>query len=202
MIARTLLIPALALACPAGAASLVVDLRDARGAPLADAVVTVHASGRPTPRPQGLPWGAQVVQQNIQFQPTVLLVPVGASVGFPNRDAVRHHVYSFSKPKRFEIKLYGREAARTVTFDKPGTVALGCNIHDRMRGFLRVVDTAWAAKSDARGRVVIDGVTPGAATITVWHGAARAKGQEASFAVAIPPSGALARAITVPLQDR
>ncbi|CAA9499846.1 MAG: Protein containing plastocyanin/azurin family domain [uncultured Sphingomonadaceae bacterium] len=202
MIARTLFLPTIALACPAGAAGVVIDLRDARGAPLTDVVVTVHATGRPTPRPEGLPWGAQVVQRNIQFQPAVMLVPVGATVGFPNQDAVRHHVYSFSKPKRFELKLYGREAARTVTFDKPGTVTLGCNIHDRMRGFLRVVDTAWAGKSDARGRVAIDGVTPGAATITVWHGAARAKGQEASFAVVVPASGELARAITVPLRDR
>lgn len=193
---------ALAFAAPVHAASLVVDLRDASGAPLADAVVSVHATGRATPRPSGFPWGAQIVQQNIQFQPRVLIVATGAAVAFPNHDAVRHHVYSFSKPKRFELKLYGRETARTVTFDKSGTVALGCNIHDAMQGFIRVVDTAWANKSNASGRVVIEGVSPGAAVLTVWHAGARAKNQEASFSITVPPSGTLARAVTVPLRGR
>lgn len=197
-----LLAPAFALATPGQAASLVVDLRDASGAPLADAVVSVQATGRATPRPSGFPWGSQIVQQNIQFQPRVLIVPTGAAVAFPNRDSVRHHVYSFSKPKRFELKLYGRETARAVTFDKGGTVALGCNIHDAMQGFIRIVDTAWANKSDARGRVVIEGVSPGPAVLTVWHAGARAKNQEASFVIAVPQSGTLARAVTVPLRGR
>lgn len=202
MTLRLLALPTLALAfaAPAQAANLVIDLRDASGAPLADAVVSVQATGRATPKPTGFPWGSQIVQQNIQFQPRVLIVPTGAAVAFPNRDAVRHHVYSFSKPKRFELKLYGRETARAVTFDKGGTVALGCNIHDAMQGFIRVVDTAWANKSDARGRVVVEGVSAGPAILTVWHAGARAKDQEASFAIAVPASGTLARAVTVPLR--
>lgn len=202
MTLRLSLLLTLAIAAPADAATLVVDLRDASGAPVVDAVVTVHAVGRPTPRPAGFAWGSQVVQQDIQFQPAVLIVPVGAAVGFPNRDAVRHHVYSFSTPKRFELKLYGRETARTVTFDKTGTIALGCNIHDGMQGFLRVVDTAWANRSDARGRVTIDGITPGAVAMTVWHAGARAKNQEAVFQIVMPAAGTISRGVTVPQRSR
>ena len=189
-------------ALPAQAATLVVDLRDATGAALADAVVSVRAIGRSTPRPAGFPWGSEVVQQNIRFEPAVLIVPVGTAVGFPNRDAVRHHVYSFSAPKRFDLKLYGGESTRKILFDKTGTVALGCNIHDRMQGFLRIVDTAWANRSDARGRVTIDGITPGAVALTVWHSGARAKNQEARFDIVVPAAGSISRSITVPLRAR
>ena len=65
-------------------------------------------------------------------------MPVGATVSFPNRDKVRHHVYSFSAAKKFDLKLYGRDETRSVVFDKPGVVALGCNIHDVMSGFIVV----------------------------------------------------------------
>lgn len=199
---KTRLFLAFALATPAHAATLVVDLRDTAGKPLADAVVTVHAVGRPTPRATSFAWGSEVVQRNIQFQPAVLIVPAGASVSFPNHDAVRHHVYSFSTPKKFDLKLYGRQTARAVLFDKTGTVALGCNIHDRMQGFLRVVDTAWANRSDAAGRLTIEGITPGPVAMTVWHAGARAKNQEARFEVVVPATGAISRTVTIPQRAR
>ena len=75
----------------------------------------------------------------MQFHPFVLIVPVGAKVSFPNLDPTRHHVYSFSPAKQFELKLFARDQSRSVVFDKPGVVALGCNIHDAMTAFI-VVD--------------------------------------------------------------
>lgn len=124
----------------------------------------------------GVPAGAMrasgplvMAQQDISFQPYVLVVPVGATVSFPNRDKVRHHVYSFSPAKRFELKLYGREEARTVTFDKPGPVSLGCNIHDQMIAYVYVSDTPYAAKSGADGTAVVKNAPAGAATLVVWH---------------------------------
>ena len=86
---------------------------------------------------------------------------------------MRHHVYSFSTPKKFELKLYGREEARSVTFDRAGVVALGCNIHDSMSGFIIVVDTPYAAQTDAAGRVTFD-AAPGAAKLSLWHPSIRA----------------------------
>src|SRR6185437_2462729 len=68
-----------------------------------------------------------------------------------------------------ELKLYSHDETRTVKFDKAGVVAVGCNIHDNMTAFIRVVDTPYAGKSDARGAVVIHDVPEGAATIEVWH---------------------------------
>jgi plastocyanin len=135
---------------------------------VANAVVSVYpASGDFKPRPAAEP--LVMAQKDIAFAPYVLIVPAGSSVTFPNRDTVRHHVYSFSAVHRFELKLYGREERRTELFDKPGVVALGCNIHDRMAAYIDVVDTRFAAKTDADGVAVISGLPSGAARLKVWH---------------------------------
>ncbi|MFD1610814.1 methylamine utilization protein [Sphingomonas tabacisoli] len=159
----------------ANAASVSIDVRGPDGKPLAGAVVQVRSAHMPDAA-AGLPGPYVVAQKNIAFQPHVLIVPVGASVSFPNRDRVRHHVYSFSAPKRFELKLYGQEEARSVTFDKPGVVALGCNIHDSMSGFVVVSDTPWAAQTDEKGHAAFRDVPPGAVTLSVWHPGVRAPG--------------------------
>ena len=54
----------------------------------------------------------------------VTVVPTGTAVHFPNRDTVRHHLYSFSPVKTFEIKLYvGTPAAsKSGRFDPPVTL--------------------------------------------------------------------------------
>jgi plastocyanin len=157
----------LGLSGQAVAADLSVTVRDSHNMAVKDAVVMVYpASGAPQARVAG-PY--RMAQRNIQFDPFVLVVPVGATVGFPNLDPVRHHVYSFSKPKPFELKLYGKDETRSITFDKPGVIALGCNIHDQMMAFIRVVDTPFAVKTDASGLAVIHGLPAGGETVKVWH---------------------------------
>jgi plastocyanin len=183
---RALLVLLVALGGPlsARAADIVVVLKDARGQPVADAVVT-YTPDQGARRATHFAWPTVMAQHNIAFDPHVLIVPVGADVSFPNEDTVRHHVYSFSAAKRFELKLYGREQARTVHFDRAGIVAIGCNIHDRMSGFIVVVDTPYAAKSDAAGRAVIADAPDGAGALTVWQEDLKA------------PGGALTRPLTV-----
>lgn len=167
---------AAAIAGSACAADLTVTVKGDDGAPLADAVVLVHpASGSGPASAIHYAWPTTMVQQNIAFNPYVLIVPVGSTVGFPNRDKVRHHVYSFSAAKKFELKLYGQQEERSVTFDRTGVVALGCNIHDSMIGYIYVADTPYAAKTDATGTVVIHGLPGGGGTLSVWHPDMRAK---------------------------
>jgi plastocyanin len=178
----------LMLGTGASAASLDVVARDAAGRPVADAVVMLEVA-RPPAGPVRFPWPYVVKQQNISFQPHVLIVPVGVAVTFPNMDKVRHHVYSFSKPKRFELKLYGQEEARSVVFDKPGVIALGCNIHDQMSGFIVAVSTPFAAKTDASGHAVIANVPAGGATLKVWSPQVRAPGNLLAQPVTIGAAG-------------
>ncbi|MBJ6121542.1 methylamine utilization protein [Sphingomonas mollis] len=162
------MLPAAALAAP-----VTIDVRGANGQPLADAVVMVEVAGGP----RAVPHGSYTMEQKaIAFQPHVLIVPVGAAVSFPNRDPVRHHVYSFSKAKKFDLKLYGREDQRSIVFDQPGVVALGCNIHDSMNAFVIVTATPFAAKTNGMGRIALTDVPAGAATIRVWSPGIRAPG--------------------------
>lgn len=168
---------------PAFAGDLVVSVVTADGKPLADAVVTLPTTpGAPKPL---FPWKLEVAQKSKQFEPFVLIAPVGSNVGFPNLDKFRHHVYSFSKGNKFELELYGREDKRTVAFKTVGIAALGCNIHDQMVAFIRVVDTPWAAKSGADGLAEIKGAPDGKVKVTVWHPYAKASDQSVTIEAAV-----------------
>jgi len=156
------------LACaavPALAAPVTVTVVDALGAPAVDAVVSVHVRGTPASVSGKT---VDLTQQKRQFTPPVLAVQQGTAVNFPNLDTVRHHVYSFSPIKTFEIKLYAATPAAPVVFDKPGTAVLGCNIHDAMLAHVRVVDTPYFARTDDKGRATLD-VPAGAHAIKIWH---------------------------------
>ena len=135
-----------ALLVPASLRAATVDItvHSADGKPLAGAVILIDTPKKPA-GPIHFSWGTEMAQRNIAFEPHVLIVPVGSTVTFPNQDKVRHHVYSFSRVKSFNLKLYGREKIPSVVFDKPGVVSLGCNIHDRMSGFIVVVVVIIAA---------------------------------------------------------
>ena len=161
-----------------------VQIVDAKGVPVRDAVVEIDAAGPETGRIT-FPWRMAMAQRNEQFVPGTLVIARGSTVAFPNLDTVRHSVYSFSKPARFEIDLFGRDQTRTQKFPIAGAVALGCNIHDQMRGYIRVVDTPYAGKTDHNGMLTLDAVPSGAATITVWHPRLRAPGNELRRSVAI-----------------
>ena len=135
------LIAALILSSPAMAGDLTISVRDSADRPVQDAVVTVHPAAGAPRGPIRFAWPLRMAQQDIQFQPYVLIVPVGGTVSFPNLDRVRHQVYSFSRGNRFELQLYGRDESRTHTFSAAGVAALGCNIHDQMLAYIKVVDT-------------------------------------------------------------
>jgi plastocyanin len=177
----------------AQAASISLDVRGPDGKPLSGAIVAVGIAGAEAPPVHG-PY--KMAQQNISFQPHVLIVPVGANVEFPNLDRVRHHVYSFSKAKKFDLKLYGQEEKRTVLFDKPGVVTLGCNIHDAMSGVIFVTASKFTAMTDANGHVAIPGVSPGKAVLTIWHPSIRGTDNVATQPLTVLPSGG-ASVITV-----
>src|SRR5207302_10075795 len=100
------LILALAIAgvvTPLAAAPLTVRIVDASGHPVRDAVVTLYPAGAAA-RPARAGGRYVVSQQNLQFHPFLTVIPVGADVSFPNLDPTKHHVYSFSPAKKFELK--------------------------------------------------------------------------------------------------
>jgi plastocyanin len=141
---------------------------DDRKAAVSDAVVSLTLAGAATgaPRPAT---SAAMDQQDKAFVPHVLPVPAGSAVSFPNRDNIRHHVYSFSPAKRFELPLYIGTPAAPVVFDRPGVVVLGCNIHDWMVGYIVVLTTPHFARTGEDGRARLTDVPAGAYEARVWH---------------------------------
>lgn len=151
----------------AGAGTVETVVKDDAGKPLADAVVSLTPLGAPVPARRSTP--AIMDQQDKEFVPHVLPVYVGTPVSFPNRDNIRHHVYSFSPTKRFELPLYIGTPAAPVVFDKPGVVVLGCNIHDWMLGYIYVLATPYFARTAPDGRARLGDPPPGSYEARVWH---------------------------------
>jgi len=154
------------LAAAADAGNISVAVKDIDGAPVKDAVVyAIPVSGKP-PAARA---PAVVAQQDKQFVPYVSAVQVGSQVQFPNQDSVKHHLYSFSPAKKFELPLYSGTPAEPILFDKLGVVTLGCNIHDWMIGYILVVPTPWFAVTGADGEAKLRDLPAGTYDLEIWQ---------------------------------
>ena len=149
------------------AGELHADVIDSDGKPLPDAVVVAF----PVDAQVQAARSATEIEDQVdkEFVPYVQVIPVGSSVKFPNKDNIRHHVYSFSPAKKFELPLYSGTPAKPVLFDKVGVVKLGCNIHDWMIGYLYVTDAPYFGKTGDRGRVDLKDLRAGTYRVQVWH---------------------------------
>jgi plastocyanin len=175
----------LCIADPLNAATLQVKVQDAQGAPLANAVVTLQ--GPPGQAPAET---ARMDQIKQQYVPQVLAVHTGTPVSFPNKDNIRHQVYSFSQPKRFELRLYEGTPSKPELFDKPGLVVLGCNIHDWMLGYIYVTDDPWFAVTNASGAITFAGLPAGHYKATLWHPRAADQQAQPGGELDVPQGGA------------
>jgi plastocyanin len=156
-----------AMATPSWASTVQIQVQDERGKALGDAVVFLESrEAKQLAKPLQ---AAEIAQVGRQFLPNVLIVPTGTAVSFPNRDTVRHHVYSFSPAKKFELKLFAGTPANPVVFDKSGIAVLGCNIHDNMTAWVVVVDTPFYARTDSLGLAGLTEIPPGNYRLRVWH---------------------------------
>ena len=179
------------------AAPVSVSVTTPSGAPLTGAVVFLEsAQAAQAAKPLV---NAQMAQQNKTFVPDVLVVTRGTAVSFPNNDTVRHHVYSFSPTKKFELKLYTGTPANPVVFDRTGIAVLGCNIHDHMVAWVVVVDTPYFGTTGATGQVSIDAPV-GKYSLRTWHPRLPV-GQEATVtALEVGTAGARSSVQLGPLQ--
>jgi plastocyanin len=150
------------------AAQLHAAVKDQHGKPVADAIVLAVSVDSKAALHARAPADA-VDQVDKQFLPYVKAVYVGSKVHFPNKDNIRHQVYSFSAPKQFELPLYAGSEAPPVLFDKPGVVVLGCNIHDWMVGYIYVSETPFFATTGAGGAAILEDLPPGQYLVRVWH---------------------------------
>jgi len=167
----------------AAPASLILQ---SEGGDLSHALVSFHAVDRDYEfDPDSL---ATMDQLNRQFRPRAIAIEQGGHVRFLNNDDVRHHVYSFSAPKRFELPLYQGEPPEDIHFEEPGEVILGCNIHDWMVGWVHVMDTPYFAFADEQGRAEQE-IPPGEYELRIWHPRLRADDQRISETVHVDEEG-------------
>lgn len=174
---------------PASAATLDALVRTPAGKPLPDAAVVLEPLAAPASALRARPH-AVIEQRGAEFAPFVTVVQTGTPVDFPNNDTVRHHVYSFSQPKRFEIKLYAGKPGQPITFDKPGEVAIGCNIHDWMEAYVLVVESPYFGKTGPDGRVSIANLPAGRYRLQLWHPLQKARTPAAEIEVGANGNGA------------
>jgi plastocyanin len=170
------------------AATLQATVSDGEGA-LAEAVVVATPVGGLSSREQDQ--GNAIIDQiDKQFVPLVTVIQAGTKVEFPNHDGIRHHVYSFSEAKTFEIPLYKGTPPEPIEFDKAGEVSLGCNIHDWMTAHILVTESPYFAKTDAQGRAELSGLPPGEYVVEVWHYEQAGPSSDTATAVSVTDGGA------------
>jgi plastocyanin len=111
----------------------------------------------------------QLVQKDKSFQPSLLVIPAGGKVEFPNHDPFFHNVFSLFDGKRFDLGLYESGTTRFVQFDKPGISFIFCNIHPQMSAVVIALNTPYYSISDRHGEISISGVAPGRYQLHVFH---------------------------------
>lgn len=149
----------------ANAVDVDLSIVDQHNKPLANAVAALV----PEKKPEFPIQKAIIDQQNNLFVPDLLVVRTNTLINFPNSDDVRHHVYSFSAAKKFELRLYHGKTAEPVLFDKPGKVVLGCNIHDSMSAHIFVLDTDYYQISGADGKIRLQNIPDGNYKLQIFH---------------------------------
>lgn len=139
---------------------------DNMGKPLKDAVVYAMPKERMAPAKD---WETVIFVENNMFQPFVLPVQTGAAVSFVNTDRVGHHIYSVSPVINFDLPLDKAESSKHIALNKAGVIVLGCAIHDRMVGYLYVMETSYFAKTGEEGTADLSDLPRGTYDVLVWH---------------------------------
>jgi plastocyanin len=127
-------------------------------------VVYLESLEGPTPVRPG---HFRLEQKNKTFMPSVLAVPVGSTVDFPNNDEIFHNVFSVSPPAPFDLGLYRAGASKSRVFSQAATYRVFCNIHSQMTAVILVLPTSYITETAPSGSYRVD-VPAGKYRVTAW----------------------------------
>ena len=108
-------------------------------------------------------------QKNLQFHPQVLPILAGTTVDFPNQDNLFHNVFSYSRPKEFDLGRYPKDDSRSVRFERPGVVRVYCDIHSQMNATILVLPHPYFTTPDDDGNYAIGGIPAGKYSLLFWY---------------------------------
>jgi plastocyanin len=187
-------------------APVVYDLRGANvpdGSPIRgngsafDRVAVWLESNAVIPGEPGGTANARMQQRNRHFEPELLIVPVGATVEFPNSDPIFHNIFSLSRVQAFDLGYYPEGQSRTVTFPRSGIVQVYCHVHPGMYGVIIVTSSPWTSKPAKDGSFAWRDVPPGRYRLMIWN---RSTGL-AHKKVIVPSQGTAEVSVAIPQED-
>jgi plastocyanin len=141
---------------------------------------------------------ARLTQRNKSFEPHLLVIPVGSTVEFPNRDPFFHNVFSLFDGKRFDLGLYEAGTSRSIRFDRPGVSYIFCNIHPEMSAVVVTMATPLYAVAGADGTVNIANVPYGRYTLRFWSQGMSPESDEVTREITISETASSLGVIRVP----
>jgi plastocyanin len=113
---------------------------------------------------------AELDQKSCEYAPHVLVVPTGAKVTIKNDDGILHNVHTESKantPFNRAQPKYLKEL--NETFSKAEIIAVRCDVHGWMSGWIVVTDNVFFGVSGADGGFKLTDVPAGKYTLEAWH---------------------------------
>ena len=124
--------------------------------------------------PNGASWGkalpkVEMDQKGCVFMPRVVVVPVGGTVDFLNSDRLLHNLHSKSKENVTFNRTQPHGRVIPVTFNKPETVTVTCDLHSWMRSWVVVAEHPFYAVTDQAGAFRISNVPPGKYRLRMWQ---------------------------------
>lgn len=151
----------------ANSACTEVIVHDTRGEPVSGMVVYLEPLAG-----QKIMTSTEVVsvsQHKNTFSPYISVAQTQKQVNFVNQDSITHQIYSTDKKNKFAFKIRAGKEYQLKRIDQEAEIAMGCNIHDWMSGYLLIVDTPYFGKTDNSGKINFSLAEPGLYRAIIWH---------------------------------
>lgn len=112
---------------------------------------------------------ATITQKGRQFSPKVLVVPLGATVQFPNKDSEPHNVFSppVGSDAQWDLGRHGPKVLPVKKLLELNAYEIYCDLHMEMRANIKVVPSRYfvAVKN---GKYTFANIPPGRYKVGAW----------------------------------